>query len=248
MVALRPFLPSDYVSDAARFILDRPARALIVTGFYIQRAGAPETDGPPGAAALGAALALLGYEVKFVTDRFSRQVVCAVADGAPVIEFPVAGHQESEAFARDLISAERPGVVVAIERAGVAGDGTYRNCMGVDFTAFNARTDYLFAHAQASVGIGDGGNEIGMGTLRDVIVSVEGLPANPCITTTNRLVVASCSNWGAYGLIAAMSLDEGQKPAAQRRARTRPGHTRRRRRRRRRTERRTQGLGRRPGA
>ena len=49
------------------------------------------------------------------------------------------------------------------------------------------------------------GNEIGMGTLRDVIVSVEGLPANPCVTTTTRLVVASCSNWGAYGLIAAMS-------------------------------------------
>jgi hypothetical protein len=156
MTALRRFLPPDFASDAARFILDRPARALIVTGFYIQRAGAPETDGPPGAAALGAALASLGYEVKFVTDRFSRQVVGAVADGAPVIEFPVTGHEESEAFARDLIAAERPGVVVAIERAGVTGDGTYRNCMGVDFTAFNARTDYLFEHAQASVGIGDG--------------------------------------------------------------------------------------------
>jgi hypothetical protein len=148
--------------------------------------------------------------VKFVTDKFSRAVVEAVVWGSPVIEYPVAGHRESEAFAKDLIAAERPGVVIAVERAGVLGDGTYRNCMGIDFTSFNAKTDYLCRHAPASVGIGDGGNEIGMGNLRDAIASTEGLPADPCITTTDRLIVASCSNWGAYGLIAAMSQMRGR--------------------------------------
>ena len=49
---LRPLLPTDFVSDASRFILAHPGRALIVTGFLIPHAGAPETDGPPGAAAL----------------------------------------------------------------------------------------------------------------------------------------------------------------------------------------------------
>jgi hypothetical protein len=210
MTALRRFLPPDYVSDAARFILARPGAALIVTGFYILRAGAPETDGPPGAAALGKALRELGHDVKFVTDRFSFAVVEAVVDGSPVIEYPVAGHRESEAFAKDMIAAERPGMVIAIERAGVLSDGTYRNCMGADFTAFNAKTDYLCRHAPASIGIGDGGNEIGMGNLRDAIASIEGLPADPCVTTTDKLVVASCSNWGAYGLIAAMSQMSGR--------------------------------------
>jgi len=210
MVALRPFLPPDYVSDAARFILSRPKKALIVTGFYVLRAGAAETDGPPGAAALGAALRALGYQTKFVTDRFSRAVVEAVVDGQPVIEFPTAGHAESEAFARDLIASERPGVIIAIERAGLLADGTYRNFMGVDFTDCNAKTDYLFHNAPASVGIGDGGNEIGMGKLRAAIASTDGLPADPCVTPTDRLIVASCSNWGAYGLVAALSLLGGR--------------------------------------
>jgi hypothetical protein len=210
MTALRPFLPADYVSEAARFVLERPGTALIVTGFYIPRAGAPETDGPPGAAALGEALGELGYDVKFVTDRFSRLVVEAVVEGRPVVEFPTTSHAESEAFARRLLGAERPSLVMAIERAGLLGDGTYRNYMGVDFTDCNAKTDYLFTLAPASVGIGDGGNEIGMGNLRAVIPCIVGLPQDPCVTTTDRLVVAACSNWGAYGLIAALSVTTGR--------------------------------------
>ena len=210
MTALRPFLPPDYVSDAARFILGRPGAVLIVTGFYIVRAGAPETDGPPGAAALGRALRALGRGVKFVTDRFSRSVVEAVADDGPVIEFPMASHDESEAFARDLLEAEQPGVVIAVERAGLLGDGTYRNFLGVDFTRWNAKTDCLFTQAPASVGIGDGGNEIGMGNLGAAASSTVALPAGPCVTRTDRLIVASCSNWGAYGLAAALSVATGR--------------------------------------
>lgn len=210
MAALRPLLPRDYVSEAARFVLERPGAVLIVTGFYILRAGAPETDGPPGAAALGAALAALNYGVKFVTDRFSRGVVEAVVGGGRVIEFPTTSHDESEAFARGLVAAEQPSLVIAIERAGLLGDGTYRNYMGVDFTHCNAKTDYLFTLAPASVGIGDGGNEIGMGNLRGSIASIAGLPVDPCVTKTDRLVVAACSNWGAYGLVAALSLMTGR--------------------------------------
>jgi hypothetical protein len=210
MTALRPFLPADYVSEAARFVLERPGTTLIVTGFYILRAGAPETDGPPGAAALGDALGALGYDVKFVTDRFSRGVVEAVVDGGPVIEFPTISHAESEAFARRLLGAEQPSLVIAIERAGLLGDGRYRNYVGVDITHCNAKTDYLVTQAPASVGIGDGGNEIGMGNLRAVMPSIAGLPEDPCVTQTDRLVVAACSNWGAYGLTAALSVMTGR--------------------------------------
>ncbi|MBN1615285.1 MAG: DUF4392 domain-containing protein, partial [Deltaproteobacteria bacterium] len=53
------------------------------------------------------------------------------------------------------------------------------------------------------------GNEIGMGCLADRIPEVEGLPQHPCVTTTTRLVIASVSNWGAYGLIAALSVIAG---------------------------------------
>jgi len=210
MAALRQFLAPDFVSDAARLLLDHPGRVLIVTGFYIQRAGAAETDGPPGAAALGAALGSLGWEVSYVTDRFSTRVVEAVVGDGLVIEFPVADDAASEAFARDLIARQQPSAIVAIERPGLLRDGTYRNFAGVEFTEFNAKTDYLFGAHAASVGIGDGGNEIGMGNLRDAIAATKGLPAGPCITTTDRLIIASCSNWGAYGLVTALSRMTGR--------------------------------------
>ena len=56
-----------------------------------------------------------------------------------------------------------------------------------------------------SVGIGDGGNEIGMGNLVEVIPSVDSLPDEPAISRVDRLVIASVSNWGGYGLAAALS-------------------------------------------
>jgi hypothetical protein len=60
------------------------------------------------------------------------------------------------------------------------------------------------------VGIGDGGNEIGMGNLAEVIPTVERLPRNPAVTQVDRLVIASVSNWGGYGLVAALSRIAGR--------------------------------------
>ncbi|MEE8420203.1 MAG: glutamate cyclase domain-containing protein, partial [Dehalococcoidales bacterium] len=65
--ALRPFLPSSFCEDAARFILEKSGTghktALITTGFFILSAKAPETDGPPGTIALARALRQLGFKV-----------------------------------------------------------------------------------------------------------------------------------------------------------------------------------------
>ncbi len=68
-----------------------------------------------------------------------------------------------------------------------------------------ARLDYLFEHGIPSVGIGDGGNEIGMGNLAEVIPGVDRPPDDPAITKVDRLVLASVSNWGGSGLVAALS-------------------------------------------
>jgi len=56
-----------------------------------------------------------------------------------------------------------------------------------------------------TVGIGDGGNEIGMGAARARIARLDPLRAR--IATAVRvehLVVAGVSNWGAYGVVAAL--------------------------------------------
>ena len=209
--ALRPHLPENFVTDAAEFILDHPKKALIVTGFWVIYAGAPETDGPPGAVAIGNALARLGYDVVHVTDKWSKGMMEAVApEGQPVIEFPVAGATESADFARELLRQEDPSVLISIERCGLVGDGTFRNFRNMDISEFNAKVDHLFTQHPFSVGIGDGGNEIGMGNFKEVIPSMDKLPNNPCVTETTKVIAASVSNWGGFGLVAALSLIKGQ--------------------------------------
>ncbi len=210
MTALKPHMPDGYMESCADLLLDHPGTIFIVTGFYIISAEKTETDGPPGAVAIGNALTKLGNDVKYVTDEFSSEVVRTIAEGE-VIEFPITNHFESANFANQLVQEHSPSALVAIERAGLIGDGTYRNMRGIELTPFNAKIDHLFDQHPYSVGIGDGGNEIGMGNLQNVIPTIEHefLPKNPCVTTTTELIVASCSNWGGYGLIAAMSLKRG---------------------------------------
>ncbi len=210
MTALKPHMRENYMERCADLLLEHPGKVFIVTGFYIMLAKATETDGPPGAVAIGNALAKLGNEVAYVTDELSSEVVRSIADHE-VIEFPITNHFESAKFANELVQEHSPSALLAIERAGLVGDGTYRNFRGVDFTPYNAKIDHLFDQHPYSVGIGDGGNEIGMGNLQNVIPTIEHefLPKNPCVTTTTELIIASCSNWGGYGLIAALSLKNG---------------------------------------
>lgn len=207
--ALREHLPANFIEEAAEQVLGRPGKALIVTGFYIAYAGAAETDGPPGAVAIGQALTKLGYEIAYVTDKWSLDVVKSVSGDAEVIEFPVATHFESSQFANEITAKYRPSVLISIERAGLVGDGTYRNWKGEDISKFNGKIDHLFDQHPHSIGIGDGGNEIGMGNLREVIPGTPKLPDNPCVTTTTKLVIASTSNWGGYGLVAQLGLMTG---------------------------------------
>ena len=176
MKALRQHMKDGWLEASAQLLLDHPGKVLIITGFYIAMAGAPETDGPPGAAAIGNALQELGNDVAYVTDKWSKQVMESVAGGAEVIEFPIANHFESAEFANELMKQHAPSALISIERAGLVGDGTYRNWKAVDISDFNAKIDHLFDQHPVSVGIGDGGNEIGMGNLKEIIPGIDRLP------------------------------------------------------------------------
>ena len=208
---LRPYLPADYATQAAQLILDSPGTAIIVTGFYILDAGFAETDGPPGAVSIGGALNQLGYKVVHVTDRYAAEIMDKTGgDYSSVVEFPITDDDSSAAFARKLIADLSPSVLIAIERCGFTDEGKYRNMRGRDITDFNARIDHLFHSHVPSVGIGDGGNEIGMGNLAKEVTTVESLVKLPCVTKTTNLMLASVSNWGGYGLAAALSALSGR--------------------------------------
>ena len=208
---LRPHLPADYATRSARLILDNPGTAVITTGFYILDAGKAETDGPPGAAAIGDALNALGYDVVHLTDRYAAEIMREIGGGyARVVEFPIADETDSRRFAAETLADLSPSVLIAIERCGFTDEGKYRNMRGRDITEHNAKIDYIFESGIPSVGIGDGGNEIGMGNLAAEVTQVESLVKLPCVTRTDELMLASVSNWGGYGLAAALSEISGR--------------------------------------
>jgi len=56
-----------------------------------------------------------------------------------------------------------------------------------------------------TIGIGDGGNEIGMGAVRAKIARLDSLRARiATVVRVDHLVVAGVSNWGGYGVVAAL--------------------------------------------
>lgn len=210
---LRRLLPRDFCDRAARYILDHPGRVAIITGFYILTAGKHETDGPPGAIAIGNALRSLGSEVTYVTDEHTSAMMrkwSAASGAAPVVEFPIADEETSRREAQRLVEDLRPDLLITIERCGRNARDVYLNMLSRDITEYTARLDYLFELGVPSVGIGDGGNEIGMGNLAEHIPPVDRLPDEPAITEVDHLVIASVSNWGGYGLVAAMSRAVGR--------------------------------------
>ena len=211
MTELRPHVPADFCFQAARHILDHPGNAAIVTGFYVLMSDKPETDGPPGAIAIGNALQALGRRVTYITDRIAASVMRDLAHpAAEVVDFPICDIETSRRIASGMLTRLELSLLVSIERCGRTSEDTYLNMRGRDISPQTARVDYLFDGGVPSVGIGDGGNEIGMGNLAEIIPTVEKLPRLPAVTTVDHLVLASVSNWGGYGLVAALSLLAGK--------------------------------------
>src|SRR5258708_29221436 len=64
-----------------------------------------------------------------------------------------------------------------------------------------------------TIGIGDGGNEIGMGKMPGETIE-RNIPNGrqiACRVATDHLIVAGISNWGAYALAGGVALVRGQK-------------------------------------
>jgi hypothetical protein len=98
---------------------------------------------------------------------------------------------------------------ISIERCGRSADGAPRNMRGLDISSYTAPLDELFtAGPWETIAIGDGGNEIGMGSLpRELIAQhVDHGATIACVTPARHLIVAGVSNWGAYALLGALAV------------------------------------------
>ena len=207
---LRRRLPPDFCRQAAQYVIESESPVLILTGFYVK--GSWETDGPPGAVAIGRALEALGKDVFYVTDGAAPMLRKMV--GSPkkkVREFPITGHEASKIAARSITTELKPGLAISIERCGMTKDPKlYLNMRGVDISEHTAKLDYLFRGVNRTVAIGDGGNEIGMGSVYDHVPAVSTLVPDPAVTPADHLIIASVSNWGGYGLVACLSILSGK--------------------------------------
>lgn len=208
---LRNLVPQDFCKRSSDLILENPGKVFITTGFYILTAGAAETDGPPGAIAIGNALEKLGYEIVYITDEYAFDMMreCK-SEKSRVIDFPIMDKPESEEYAIELLSKENPSILLSIERCSAAQDDKYRNMRDLDITVNTARIDLLFNIHKTTIGIGDGGNEIGMGNVLDGVDKSDKLVSYPAVSTVNELIISSVSNWGGYGLISSLSMSTGK--------------------------------------
>jgi hypothetical protein len=188
----------------------------ILTGFFVPRGTPPaaETDGPAGAALLALALSRIGVACRLLTDDACRSACEAALLGAGLSDVPVDA-VAPDAVLQPLIEAwRRLGIdwMLAIERCGLSADGRPRNMRGEDLGGCTAPLDLVFtAGPWRSIAIGDGGNEIGMGSLPAGLVARE-VPlgaAIACVTPADFLVTAGVSHWGAYGLLAGLAVRQG---------------------------------------
>lgn len=204
MNILREHIAQDFCEIAARNIysLERK-KILLTTGFYV--AGFAETDGPPGTYFLARALKSIGFTPVILTDSFCN----GFFDNDPSIEVV---YLEKGFCCEDIIKQHDPSALISIERCGENINGDYANMRGVSIAQHTADIDRLFDHAKEiglyTLGIGDGGNEIGMGNLKDVIE--KDLSLIPCKTKVTDLIIATVSNWGAYALAGLLSIHHGK--------------------------------------
>jgi hypothetical protein len=237
--AARKKFASPLISLAARALLEKlePGdRVMLVSGFIVPPWMAPEADGPIGLMALARALDL-GFEVTPVVVMESaivdRMVPLAGAVGLEPVRWPIGrgiprkvvlegfpiAKEGAERRAEELLDFYQPKAIIAMEKPSANSLGVYHNGSGIDVSPVVGKVDRLIEKARQrsilTIGIGDGGNEIGMGCIQDDVRKIIPNAAQcgcPCgggiaaATETDYLVVASISNWGGYGLEACLGL------------------------------------------
>ena len=206
-----------HLYSAAANLLDAE-RVILVTGFCIRAAMIGETDGPSGTLAVAHALRQLGKEVVLVSDKFSDGLLEAGAKvlGAPypiTVLSPV--QEESDRAIDALLASFAPTQVVAIERPGSAIDGHRYSMRGEILDELVPSADRLLTppgeRSYATIAVGDGGNELGMGHLRDSLMDRINLcELIFCDTEADHVIPAGISNWGAYALTASLAVLSGK--------------------------------------
>lgn len=221
MDLLAPLRKNGCHEAADRILSWDKGTVFLTTGFYV--AGHGETDGPVGTVVLAVALARLGYRPIILTDTccdgfFEEKLIGILSECAEEktsadektkiceeIKTYYLGADVTEKELIALVDQYKPVGMISIERCGRNESGHYANMRGVSIDPYTAPLDLLFERYFGkipTIGVGDGGNEIGMGLMEEILRERGGI--DPCVIPVDTLVVATVSNWGAYGITAAL--------------------------------------------
>ena len=196
----------------------------ILTGFVLLPHKVPEMDGMVSSMLLARAL-VLAFDAKPViicpVDSVQAVKNCAAVVGlhiyediATVRELPMSmgvvsftkDMSHADAAADAILAQGKPAAVVSIEAPGANDVGVYHNAGGMDVSVLEAKTDALWNKLRA----------LGMGKIADHIRSFVPFTAHGecscgckggilAATTTDSIITATCSDWGCYGLMAALA-------------------------------------------
>jgi len=212
----------DDFAAACRSIAGHAApRVGVVTGFMIPSVDPPtgETDGPPGALTLAQALTHLGIPCVLLSDRAGYDALWAglellnLDQAVTLIDLPM------DLDPAAVLHSTRPLThLIALERSGPSRTGGNHTMRGHDVTDLTAPAHRMFEGPRdyVTIGIGDGGNEIGMGKVPHATVckNIANGDAIACRTVTDHLIVAGISNWGAWALAAGVMAVRGRMEAS----------------------------------
>ncbi len=205
---------------AAQSIAEHPAPNVgIVTGFYIPDADppAPESDGLLGAVDLIRILRALQIPVLLITDSFCKTALKSALDLLnPPTPLLVGDDISDVSNLRQDLHFRQLSHLIAVERPGPAASGRVFNMRGRDITSTTPPLHPLFIGNQSwrTIGIGDGGNEIGMGKWPlQTFAGIEHGKTIACRVGCDFSIVCGVSNWGAPALAGAVALFRRNKTA-----------------------------------
>ena len=169
-----------------------------------------ESDGPPGALAIAKALQCLGKKVAIISEERNRAIVESSVE-LMVNSKSTMSKIEFKSCREVLVTKGAEfDCLVAIERVGRARDGSHYSMRGVDLGALIDPIDDVFVEAIRSdsiitIGIGDRGNELGLGRVWDRAKEILGENI-ACDVAADYAILAGVSNWGGYALGAGLYL------------------------------------------
>ncbi len=150
--------------------------------------------------------------------RFSEPRLNEAAAPTHLLALERVGPAHTPASVRAQAGATDETLQLFLDEVPAADHDRCHTMRGIDITDRMADVRGLFDHpdpnAPTTIGIGDGGNEVGMGKVPWEVIraNIPGGARIACRIATHYLIVAGVSNWGAYALTCGVATVKGVTP------------------------------------